>query len=112
MRQEIKLESKEGPALNLKTNPEETLNAMRRVEPEDWEKSQENWKTNSIQGCLRWIRGESEERESVGGGAYILYGFGGHNRWYVDRDGSIRFSKRHSRQSSLKQAEIEGFNIQ
>ena len=105
------IEIKEKLPLNLKTHPEETLAAMRRVEPEGWETQQENWQTNTIQGALRWLRGEGPN-DTGGSGGYIVFGFGGHNRWYINEDGSIRFSRRHSGSTSLSRAETEGFNIQ
>lgn len=113
MENEPKIETKEKLLLNLKTNPEETLAAMRRVEPQGWKAQQEEWDKKGVgyttQGALRWIRGEGSN--DTGGSGYIVYGFGGHNRWYVGKDGSVGFSKRHGESSSLRRAEEEGFEI-
>lgn len=100
---------------NLKTHFEETLAAMMHVEGDTWKHQQDEYVvkgmlTNTLEGAKRWL--EEKGKNDTGGTAYILHGFGGSTRWYIDADGSVRFSAKHSGSKKLEAAKMEGFQIQ
>ena len=109
-----KIETKEKLPLNLKTNPEETLEAMGRIEGNQFlEDQKEAVKRGdlsyTVPGALRWLNGEGPN--DTGGESYIVYGLGGMHRYYVREGGSIRFSERHSLPKYIEQAKKEGFEV-
>jgi hypothetical protein len=97
---------------NLLTHPELTISAMEELEGEEWRKLQgERVKsgqlTYTLEGAMKWLRGEGEN--DTGTESYTVYGFGGHNRWYVDEDGGVRLSRKHASPKEAAWADTNGF---
>ncbi|OGN16273.1 MAG: hypothetical protein A3C88_00590 [Candidatus Yanofskybacteria bacterium RIFCSPHIGHO2_02_FULL_50_12] len=109
---EPKIEKLEQPLLNLKTNPEEATTAMVKIEGPDWLEHQENWIRNlkstehTLKGALEWLASNPSDD------SFVVYGLGGNHRYYVDSDGTIRFSSRHSLPKYAEMAEELGFKVQ
>ncbi|OGM98329.1 MAG: hypothetical protein A2915_04460 [Candidatus Yanofskybacteria bacterium RIFCSPLOWO2_01_FULL_41_34] len=104
---EKSVETKDRPPINLKTHPDETMAAMIEIEGPDWIEHQKNWSSNTLSGAIAWLRGEGEN--DTGGSSYIVHGLGGMNRYYVDEDGSVRFSRSHASPKDIALAESLGF---
>lgn len=113
---ELDLESQERPPRNLRTHPDETKQAMARVERGGWLKTNEriaaHWneasegeRSGSFSGALEWLGTVAPDEDTW----RVIYGDGGMNRWYVHADGRVRFSRFHAMQGAISRAEAEGF---
>ncbi len=108
------LETKEHlPPRNLRTYPEETIRAIAEIEGPGWMEIQQKIQEgkanpaqhpNSVPMALeRLAQGERS----------VIYGAYGMNRWLIDTDGSVVFSKMHAAsERSLAKARELGFEIE
>lgn len=113
------VEQKEKPKMNLLTNFDNTLQAMGEIEGYGWmlreieeqEAFKKTGKTTqqSIAGAMEFLDNvrkrieeetDAEEKkylqESLPHHNYVVYGAGGWNRWFVDWQGNVYFSKYHA----------------
>lgn len=104
---------------NLRTNFDETKQAMASVErggwlagneriAQRWDEASEGDRTASLEGARRWLQTADPADDYW----HTVYGDGGINRWYVHADGRVRFSKFHASPDGLARAKEKGFWIE
>ena len=108
MNTEKSIETKDWKPINLKTHPNETVAKMIEIEGQDWLEHQKNWSSNTLSGSIAWLKGE-RNNDTGGGNYYIIYGSEGMNRYYVNEDGRVRFSRSHASLEDIALAESLGF---
>ena len=70
---------------------------------------------NTLPGLFSWLReqqlAQEKDPEADHGKQYVLYGYGGFNRWHINADGSVGFSESHAQAGHTERARELGFEI-
>jgi hypothetical protein len=107
------LELQDSPPRNLRTNPEQTLDAMAVLETEEWRRQQGEEEADrhhhSVANALRWLRGA----HAAPGAHFEIYGWGGMNRWWVFPDGRVVFCRglKAGGDEHASRARAQGFEV-
>ena len=115
------IETEKNSPRNLLTHPEETIEAMAKVEGEAWLNDQKRSLAKkdldtTVYRALEKLKeaGDLSSEEEPFSIAEV-YGGGGTSRWYVMTDGTVRFSPFHDKvepHSKTQKAQELGFEMQ